>query len=192
MRVMVLVLIYVLAAGSARAQKASIKKKYVNHTEVGGLFGRVKYNMGYGNNIVESKTNLTAQMFNGLQLNNRLSGGVTVGMDWYKTALINPIAAGVRYNLTRRKNAILYATGDFGYGFGWFHQDSDGYKTKGGLMINPGVGMRYGKPGGNAFTIGLSYKRQDVHVDKPLQWEQTVRYEDRVYNRLAIRIGMSF
>lgn len=192
MRALVLLLIYVLAANGAIAQNEPFKKKYVNHIEVGGLFGRVKYNMGYGDNVVESKTSLTAQMFNGLQFNNRLSGGVTVGMDWYKTALINPIAAGVRYDLTKRKNARLFATGDVGYGFGWFQQDSDHFKTKGGLMINPGIGIRYGKPGGSNFTIVFSYKRQDVHVDKPLQWEQTVRYEDRVYNRLALRIGMSF
>lgn len=192
MRALVLMLIYVLAVNTVIAQKDPFKRRYVNHTEVGGLFGRVKYNLGYSENMVESKNSLTAQMFNGIQFSNRFSGGVTVGMDWYKTALINPVALGVRYDLAGRKNARLYASGDVGYGFGWFHQDSDRFNTKGGLMINPGVGMRYGKPGGNAFTIGLSYKRQDVHVDKPLQWGQTVRYEDRAYNRLAIRIGMSF
>ena len=192
MRTLIIVLISVLATSAATAQKEPFKRRYVNHTELGGLFGRVKYNLGYTDNVVESKTSLTAQMFNGVQFSNRFSGGIIIGMDWYKTALINPVAAGIRYDLAGKQNARLYATGDVGYGFGWFQQDSDNFKTKGGLMINPGIGMRYGKPGGNSFTIGLSYKRQNVHVEKPLQWGQTVRYEDRVYNRLAFRIGMSF
>ena len=192
MKVLMQLLIVFVTAGTVMAQTEPFKMKYVNHTELGRLFGRVKYNNGSGQNIVDSRTSFTAQMFNGMQINPRLSAGITIGMDWYKTALINPIAAGIRYNLTKKSNSRLFATADAGYGFGWFQQDSDGYNTKGGLMLNPGIGMKYGKPGGNAFTITLSYKRQNVHADKPLQWEQTIRYEDRVYNRVSLRIGMSF
>jgi hypothetical protein len=192
MKALFLLLVFFLAISSSIAQEKPVKKKYVNHTEFGGLFGRVKYSNGSLDSQVENKASLTFQTFNGVKLNDRLSTGITVGMDWYKTALISPIAAGIRYDLVKDRAARLYATADVGYGFGWFHQDSDKYNTKGGWMINPGVGMKYGKPGGNAFTIGLSYKRQEAHVDKPLLWEQTVRYEERVYNRLALRLGMSF
>ncbi|WP_221389717.1 hypothetical protein [Dyadobacter sp. NIV53] len=192
MKVLILLLIIIVTIESVTAQKEPFKIKYTNHTELGVLLGRAKFNYGSQQNQVDSRTSLTAQTFNGIQINQRLSAGVTVGMDWYKTALINPIAAGIRFDLTKRTNSRLFASADAGYGFGWFHEDSDGYDTKGGLMLNPGVGMKYGKPGGNAFTITLSYKRQEVHADKPLQWEQTVRYEDRVYNRLALRIGMNF
>lgn len=192
MKALTMLLMYFFMLGSAMAQNEPFKRKFVNHTELGGLFGRVKYSYGTETDQVESKASITMQTFNGIQLNPRLSTGLTVGMDWYKAALINPVAAGIRYDLTTKKNARLFAIADVGYGFGWFHQDSDGYKTKGGLMLNPGVGMKYGKPGGNAFTIALTYKRQNVHVNEPLMWEQTVRFEDRVYNRLGLRIGMSF
>lgn len=179
-----------LLSGSLVAQENSFKKKYVNHTEFGGLFGRVKSSYGYMQNTVESKASITAQTFNGFQLNRRLSAGITAGMDWYKTALVNPFAAGIRYNMFTGKSARLFGTLDAGYGFTWFHQDSDGYKTKGGWMLNPGVGVKYGKPGGNAFTIVLSYKRQELHVDKPLYSDQQTRFEERIYNRLALRLGM--
>jgi len=179
-----------LLSGSLLAQESSFKRKYVNHTEFGGLFGRVKSFYGYQQNAVESKASITAQTYNGLQLNKRLSAGVTAGMDWYKTALVNPLAAGIRYDLFTGKSARLFGTLDAGYGFTWFHQDSDGYKTKGGWMLNPGIGVKYGKPGGNAFTIVFSYKRQELHVDKPLWYDQQVRFEDRIYNRLALRLGM--
>lgn len=182
-----------LVAGATYAQETK-KMKFVNHTEFGGLFGRVKYPNPYTGNdeTVDSKTSLTIQMFNGIQLNRRLAAGVTLGMDWYKTALLNPIAAGIRYDLCSRKNVQLYGRLDAGYAFTWFHDDSEGFDTDGGLMLNPGLGMRVGKPGAAAFTISLSYKRQDAHVTKVPLWNQAERYEDRVYNRLALRLGISF
>lgn len=187
------IFLLMLVAGVTYAQETR-KMKFVNHTEFGGLFGRVKYPNPYTGNeeTVDSKTNLTVQMFNGVQLNRRLAAGVTLGMDWYKTALLNPIAAGLRYDLCGRKNVQLFGTLDAGYAFTWFHDDSEGFDTDGGLMLNPGVGMRVGKPGAAAFTISLTYKRQEAHVTKVPLWNQRERYEDRVYNRMALRLGISF
>ncbi len=192
MRYLNLILIVLFTVSEVLGQEVEKKLKYVNHTEFGGLVGRVKYSYyAGGEQQVTSKQSITAQTFNGVRLNDRLVTGVVVGMDWYKTALINPIAAGIRYDLTKGQAASLYTTADVGYGFAWFHDDTDGFDTSGGLMFNPGIGLRYGKPGGAAFTIGLSYKSQYVHVDKP-QWNSIERYEKRVYNRLALRLGMQF
>ena len=168
--------------------------RFVNHTEFGGLFGRVKYQNPYAGNAdqVDGRASLTVQTFNGVQIGRKLSAGVTLGMDWYKTALLNPIAGGVRYDLLGRKNVQLFGTVDAGYAFAWFHDDPDGADTKGGLMVNPGVGMKVGKPGVAAFTIALTYKRQEAHVTKVPLWDQKERFEDRVYNRLALRLGISF
>lgn len=187
----ILVGILFLSSCIAIAQEVKLKPRYTNHTEAGGLFGRVKYG-NFGSDVSESKQSLTIQTFNGFQLNPRLAAGITVGMDWYKAALVNPIAVGVRYDLTKGKSARLFGTLDAGYGFTWFHQDNDGYETRGGLMLNPGIGMRYGKIGGTNFTMVFSYKRQVADIDEPLLWNQVERHENRVYNRLAIRIGMSF
>lgn len=195
MKSIIVICIGLLFAGSevAAQDKAVFKRKYVNHTEFGGLFGRVKYGGSIGNaEATENRQSITAQMFQGIKLSNSLTTGVTIGMDWYKTALINPVAIGARYDLTRGRVARLYATADAGYGFAWFHDDTDGFNTKGGLMVNPGLGLKYGKPDGAAFTIGLSWKRQEVNVDKPVWNNQEERYEERIYNRLALRLGMAF
>ena len=180
--------------GKISAQDVGFKKKYINHTEFGGLFGRVQYgnNSMSGQEAMENRLSLTAQMFNGIKLTDQLATGVTVGMDWYKTALINPIAAGVRYDLTNGRVARLFSTLDAGYGFAWFHDDLNGYKTKGGFMINPGMGLKYGKPGGTAVTIAVTYKRQHAEINKPPLWEQTERVENRIYNRMGLRLGFSF
>lgn len=195
MKSAILILVFFLiAASQVMAQEKRFKKVYVNHTEVGGLFGRIKYGgtSNWDTEVTDTKLSLTMQMFNGVQLSNRLYAGATVAVDWYKTALINPIAAGARYDLVGDKSARLYATADVGYGFAWLHDDLTGYETKGGLMLNPGFGMKYGKPGKSAFTIALTYKRQEVNVSKPPLNGQTERFEERVYNRMALRLGMIF
>jgi len=186
-------LLLLLATTASYAQKAR-NVRFVNHTEFGGLFGRVKYENPYANNSeqVDSKTSLTVQTFNGVQIHEKLSAGVTLGMDWYKTALLNPIAGGVRYDFLAEKNVKLFGTVDAGYAFAWFQDDPEGAGTKGGLMLNPGVGMKVGKPGAAAFTITLTYKRQEAHITKVPLWDQKERFEDRVYNRLALRLGISF
>lgn len=192
MKSILCILLFFVIHGVAFSQNQKFKKTFVNHTELGVLLGRVKYSYGYMESKVDSRLSMTAQTFNGVRLSSRLAVGATVGMDWYKTALINPIAAGIRYDLTKNGPARLFASADAGYGFTWLHQDSDRYDTKGGLMINPGIGLKYGKPGNAAFTISMAYKRQAARVEKPLQYEQTYRNETRVYNRIVLKIGMIF
>ncbi len=59
-------------------------------------------------------------------------------------------------------------------------------------MLNPGLGLRIGKPDGAAFTLAFSYKHQDVTVEKPPFWDQSSRTEERNYNRFLVRLGVSF
>lgn len=189
-----IIYLLLLVAGTASYAQTTKGVRFVNHTEFGGLFGRVKYENPYAGNAdqVDSKTSLTIQTFNGIQVHRKLSAGVTLGMDWYKAALLNPVAGGIRYDILGRKNVQLFGTVDAGYAFAWFHDDPEGAETKGGLMVNPGLGMKVGKPGVAAFTITLTYKRQEAHVTKVPLWDQKERFEDRVYNRLALRLGISF
>jgi len=192
MKIFFSLLISVLVLNSIYAQDVTVKNKFVNHTEFGGLFGRVKYSNGSQQSTVDSKTSFTLQTFNGIRLGKKLDVGLTLGADWYKTALINPVAAGIRYDLSGKTNARFFLIADAGYGFTWLHQDSDGFKTKGGLMVNPGIGLRIGNIQSSSFTLSLTYKRQEVSAEKPLLWNQIERVEERVYNRIAARIGISF
>lgn len=190
-------LVLTLLVVSAYAQEGTFKKRYLNHTEAGLMLGRVRYDPyagqgGTPQHISENRTNLTLQLFNGVQYSPRLGVGVVAGLDWYNSALGNPLGLGVRYDLAGKKNTRLYASADAGYGFTWFHQNSDGFDTRGGLMLNPGLGLRIGKPDGAAFTLSFSYKHQDVTVDKPLLFDQSSRTEARNYNRLLVKMGISF
>ncbi len=170
---------------------------FVNYTELGGLFGRVAYPTFAGSPTeqVENKVSLTIQSFNGVQLQPRLAVGGVVGIDWYANALLLPVGAGLRYDLTRAtlRNVNVYVAADVGYGLTWLNKASTGNElANGGLMLNPGLGLRFGKPGHGAFVLSLSYKRQVVDASKPLGGNDIRRDEHRVYNRLAVRLGCSF
>jgi hypothetical protein len=191
-------IIGILLSMSAIAQEKPIfKPHFVNMTEFGGLFGRVVYNTNNWNGLaqsVDSRLSFTLQTFNGVQLKPRLIVGGTVGIDWYKTALIMPIAAGIRYDLAKNSSqkSVFYASLDAGYGFNWLNVNATNYTTSGGMMLNPGIGLKIGLKSQSALLISLTYKRQDVRVTKPLYSGEIEKYEDRVYNRMAFRVGVSF
>lgn len=179
--------------GKALAQPVSHQPIYINYTELGGLFGRVASGSSTAQ-VVENKLSFTAQTFNGAQVSRRLAVGGLVGIDWYKGALVMPIGAGLRFDFARNpyRNVRLLAIADAGYGFTWLNKSSTGYELKGGLMLNPGVALRVGKPSINAFLLSITYKRQLVDVQKPLIGNDIERDEHRIYNRLCFRMGVAF
>lgn len=197
MRTFIFALVFsCLSAAGLSAQGFLYGRAFTNHTEVGGLFGNVEYATNpYGtpkNYGRQNKTNLTIQSFNGLMLTSRLAVGVTVGMDWYNDALINPIALGARYDFISRYNARLFGTLDAGYGFTWFYKNLNENKLNGGLMVNPGIGWRLGKPGNAGFTIAITYKRQEAVMKMPVDRAILKQEESRQYNRLDVRVGIVF
>ncbi|MEZ4904894.1 MAG: hypothetical protein R2822_25660 [Spirosomataceae bacterium] len=163
-------------SGHLQAQEKPFKPHYVNMTEIGGLFGRVVYDIPWSvprTQEVQNRLSLTIQTFNGMQMKPRLALGLTTGVDWYNTALLLPIAAGVRYDLARsQKNVALFGALDAGYGFNWLHVNGTGYDTQGGMMLNPGVGLKFGFKSGSALTLSLTYKRQNAKVNEPLGWQE--------------------
>ncbi|MBD2702541.1 hypothetical protein IC229_17975 [Spirosoma sp. BT702] len=192
MRTILLIFSWLVPA-LALGQTAPFKPVFTNMTEIGALFGQVKFGT-QGMETVSKRVNLTAQTFNGVLLNPRLAVGATVGVDWYNAALLTPICAGARYDLARPndKNLRIFASLDTGWGFSWLNEDAAGYKTSGGWVISPGIGFRIGNVSNSNFVMALSYKRQEAEADKPLFSNELAKHETRVYNRIAIRLGVSF
>ncbi|WP_234736291.1 hypothetical protein [Tellurirhabdus bombi] len=185
-------LIWLLLLSSAFAQ-SSFKPSYTNMTEAGVLFGQVRYG-GSTSESVAKRHNITGQTFNGVQLRPKLAVGATVGADWYNSALLLPLCAGVRYDLARpnQKNLRVFTSLDTGYSVTWLNEDPTGYETKGGWVISPGIGFRIGRPQNANFILSLSYKRQEASAEKPLFFNEIAKEETRVYNRIALRMGISF
>ncbi len=193
---LLLCLLAVVPVFTTTAQSLPQARRYpfVNYTEIGGLFGRV-VSGNAGAELVQNRLSLTAQTLNGVQVSKRLAVGALVAVDWYQSALLMPVGAGLRFQLNRpspARNVRVLATADAGYALNWLNKSSTGYAVRGGLMLNPGIGLVIGKPGAGSFLLSLSYKRQTAEVEKPLRWNEIMRNEGRVYNRLAVRLGISF
>ena len=197
MRKTILTLLW-LAPLLAAGQTARFKPVFTNMTELGALFGQVRYGTQVSQSVAK-RTNMTAQTFNGVQLRPRLAVGATAGVDWYNTAMLTPVCAGVRYDLGQpgqsgsgQKNLRVFTSLDAGWGFAWLNEDPTGFKTSGGWVVSPGLGFRIGKPNNTNFILSLSYKRQEAQADKPLLFNELAKHEVRVYNRMAFRLGVSF
>ncbi len=187
------IFIFVLASLSTFAQETKFKPHYTNMTEFGGLFGRVGYGAGFTPQFYENRQSFTLQSFNGIQLKPIWAVGFSTGIDWYKSALIMPLQIGTRLDFAENpKRAVMFALLDGGYGFNWLNADPANYKTKGGFTFNTGLGIKLMLKSQAAITMTLSYKMQNVFVEKPLFWGDIERTESRTYNRMGFRIGMSF
>ena len=182
-----------IQTGFMFAQSAGKSATYANYTELGGLFGRVASGPVTAQQV-ENRLSFTAQTFNGAQITRRLAVGGLVGIDWYAAALLLPVGAGLRFDLlpNPQHNVRLLAIADAGYGLPWLNKSSTGYIVGGGWMLNPGLCLRLGPPTSSAFTMSLTYKRQEADVQKPLSGNDIRRDEYRVYNRLSFKIGIAF
>ena len=189
----ILSVLFGLVSGLAMGQSTPFRPVFINMTEVGAAFGQVRYG-SVSSESVAKRVNVTAQTFNGVLLCPRLAVGGTIGADWYNSTLILPVCAGLRYDLARpnQKNLRVFGSLDTGWGFTWLNEDATGYKTSGGWVISPGIGFRIGKPTSANFIMSLSYRRQEAQADKPLFWNELAKHETRVYNRVALRVGVSF
>lgn len=208
-----LLIISTLCCFSATAQdeQNATKKKYpfVNITEIGGMFGRVKapsyYYMPYYSSYIPPQdnenfevinvVNIALQTFNGVYIDPKTAVGITTGVDWYNATLVTPIQLGVRRNLVQRKNggATIVAGLDAGYGTTWLNIDNPNTKTTGGIAISPTIGYKMATRNGSAWVINFGYKHQSLSLEEiNIQDEFYSSNETRNHNRMVVRFGFEF
>ncbi|RFS15819.1 hypothetical protein [Emticicia sp. C21] len=187
------------------------KHKFVNMTEFGGLFGRIKYQANYyggwypypypGNYPdqyqIKNKVNLSMQTFNGIYIDRKTAAGITIGVDGYGETVLMPIALGVRRSILQKKEggSGLQAGIDAGYSTTWLNEDNTGFHTKGGLLVSPTVGYRLPMRNGSAWLINIGYRfqRAEYKMDRngnEVYWSET--NEVRKYKRMVLRLGVEF
>lgn len=204
-----LVLFFCTIAVKAQDEKTGFfrKHKFVNMTEFGGLFGRVKYQVYYGwypyygnypdQTQLKNKVNLSAQTFNGVYLNRKTAAGITLGVDGYGETVLMPVALGVRQNLLQKKEGSSSLQGglDVGYSTTWLNEDNTGFKTKGGMLISPTIGYRLPMKNSSAWLINVGYRFQRAEYKQERQGEGVIWTESnevRNYKRIVLRMGIEF
>jgi hypothetical protein len=209
-----LILVAVLLSNyavKAQDEKESFfrKHKFVNMTEFGGLFGRIKYQVYYGGwglpypgsyptqYQIRNKVNLSMQTFNGIYLDRRTAAGITIGVDGYGETVLMPIALGVRRNIVQKKEGGSGLVGgiDVGYSTTWLNEDNTGFNTKGGLLVSPTIGYRLPMRNGSAWLINIGYRFQKAEYEQERQGEGAYWSESnevRTYKRMVLRLGIEF
>lgn len=210
-----LILVVVLLSGydiKAQNKKEGFfrKHKFVNMTEFGGLFGRVKYQIYYGgwypypypnNNPAQyqlkNKVNLSMQTFNGIYIDRKTAAGITIGVDGYGETVLMPLAMGVRRSILQKKDggSSLQAGIDAGYATTWLNEDNTGYTTKGGLLVSPTLGYKLPMRNGSAWLINIGYRFQRAEYKQErngneVYWSES--NEVRNYKRMVLRLGIEF
>ncbi|MDQ1087069.1 MULTISPECIES: hypothetical protein [unclassified Siphonobacter] len=163
------------------------KKGYTNTSEMGVLLGQV----GPNNSSPVSKTSFTASSFNGYRLMHWLAAGITVGLDSYKGNLMVPISLGLRGDILKNKTVTPFYALDIGKGMTWLARDPSLDFKRGGLHLNPAIGLRFATNSGTAITWSVGYKRQILESGRYFGEDQGTYY-DYAYNRISIKMGMSF
>ncbi len=163
------------------------QRGYANDSQMGVLLGQVSVN----NNSPMSKTSFTASSFNGYRFTPALATGLTVGLDSYRGNLILPISLGLRGDFLKNKKVTPYYALDLGKGMTWLARDNSLDDKKGGLHLNPALGLRFATGSGAAITWSVGYKRQILSSGLALNEQEGVYY-DYTYNRISIRMGISF
>ncbi len=182
--VLFVMMLYLSVCGYGQVNQ---QRGYTNDTQMGVLLGQVSPN----NSSPMSKTSFTASTFNGYRLTHALAAGLTVGLDSYKGNLILPISLGFRGDWLKNKKVTPYYSLDVGKGMTWLAKDTNLDYKKSGLHLNPALGLRFATHNGTAITWSVGYKRQILSSGQEFNEQEGVYY-DYAYNRISIRMGISF
>ena len=130
--------------GQAGATGSFKEKGYLNITEVslGVGLGQASEDLSYG-----------IQTVNGVLINPNFSLGLGIGVDKYKFATFVPIFADIRAYFLR-SDVTPYFVGAIGYSLSF---DSG---SKGGLFVNPSLGVRFTVSPKAALDFSLGYRLQ--------------------------------
>ncbi|MCY7350833.1 MAG: hypothetical protein LH606_09205 [Cytophagaceae bacterium] len=173
-------------------RQLTVKKGFYNHTELGTLLGRVAY--PFDRSVVYSRSSFTANTFNGYRFSRGLIVGATVGVDWYARNAIIPVSVGLRGDMSRGRVSPHYAL-DVGYGLARLTRRPEivgaDVNLSGGLHVNPALGVRIATGNDTALILSIGYKYQYADVLTQFNAGNTIRNVYN-YNRLALKVGMSF
>lgn len=149
---------------------------------IAGNFGnRQNENNGAGGSILVGK-----------RYNRWLGVGVGAGYDSYVVDFgesVLPIFAELTGYFTPTNTSLSYGLAA-GYSFAFSNEDKNIIDAKGGLMVHPHLGIRFGK-NKLKYTLDLGYKFQKAAFTFRNAWDLRSRFEQRLlYKRVTLRFGV--
>jgi hypothetical protein len=163
---------------------------YMFSLEAGALTGKAPKNQTFSAN--ENVTGFTLQCVNGYQFRRELATGIGFGIDSYYNYVITPLYLRINGVLFDRQISPMYIV-DAGYGFysNLFNENFTG-NSKGGIMVNPAVGVRIRLAKNSSFIVNAGYRYQTLSTSTSLGAPGDGIREKSTYKRLSIRAGFMF
>jgi hypothetical protein len=130
----------------------------------------------------------------GHRFNRMLGVGVGLGIesnDFWNDRQMVPVYVEARGFFRPQKISPYYAF-KVGYGIALKHNYAEEIAAKGGLMISPEIGIRFGSRAVN-YYLGMEYKLQQASYVTTFRWQGDGTTTDKItYKRLELRTGIIF
>ena len=162
-------------------EKGWYNTTYISVAIGGSAFDAVETDLGFGVSTVI-----------GYKFNRLLGVGAGIGMDYYYSGSgknFMPVFGEIKGYVLSRNITPTYSFAA-GYGFTFEDENRNIEKTKGGMMIYPAVGFRFGGSKAMNFVFDAGVKIQKGTFTYQ-QWEVTNEYQ-MTYKRLVLRAGVTF
>lgn len=128
----------------------------------------------------------------GYRLNRFMGAGIGIGYDKFiddSGEELIPIFAEFSGYAIPQNTSFSYSLG-LGYSLARTNNDFGIIDSKGGVLVYPAVGVRFGK-GTLKYTMDIGYKFQKASFTYLNQWDGRTRSEQRLlYKRLTLRFGI--
>ena len=156
------------------------KSGYINLTEINYSPGIGDVKFGY-NTLKNDDYSFGFRTVNGYQLNEHLSLGIGIGIDKYKNATLLPITFDARATILKGKVSPVF-TANIGYAVGL-------NGVKGGLVINPQIGIKTYISKNVAYLFNIGYKLQAQEVTN---YTFSYKTENVYFHFFSISSGFAF
>ena len=129
------------------------------------------------------------------QLENNLSLAAATGIEYFQYPVM-PVYGQISYIFEGMKIAPI-AYFQAGYSFPLKQPDNYYYwdnptEAKGGLIVNPGIGMLLPLNENTLFNISIGFRYQELNFHRHLYWLDDDTYITDIYKRLNLRVGLCF
>ena len=148
---------------------------------------------GNGGNRAKGRNGISFSVSAGHRFNKYLSVGGGIGWDqfiWNSGEELIPLFAEITGYTTERNSSFRYSL-QAGYSLALKDEDYLISNAKGGWMLYPAVGIRFGSNPNTKyfFDVGYKFQRAEFSYDDP--WDFGRRSDQRIlYKRLTIRFGL--
>jgi hypothetical protein len=189
-----------------RVAKESISKTFIQKDSTfnlsykrKGFYSNINVGFLFGSNLNTPFPPLSLMFVNGYQFDWGLALGAGLGLELLTEAYM-PAVLDVRYTFKNSKvSHFVYLQGGYAislespdpYDYDYYTYYDSNLKSKGGYLINPGIGFKLNLNNRNAFSFAIGYKYMQVqHTYNEFNGQEIDRTIK--YNRITLGFGYHF